>query len=121
MIKPTPKSILDKIASYKPGKPIKELKREQNLKQVFKLASNENPFSPSPKAQKAITRQISGINRYPDSECFYLRKKLRSTLRLDREEIVFGNGSDEIITLALRAFISPGKSQVIIGTINWKK
>ena len=73
------KAIRD-LKPYEPGKPIKELERELGIKEadIIKLASNENPIGPSPKAIKAIGDVISGINRYPDGGCFYLKQKLAS-------------------------------------------
>jgi len=102
------KEILNKIKPYEPGKPIEEVQRELGLSYVIKLASNENPFPPSKKVMRAIADGSSDINRYPDGNCFYLRKTLSDKLSLDERNIVFGNGSDELIVLALRAFIKPG-------------
>ncbi len=107
------KKVLDEVIPYKPGKPIEEVKREIGLDEVIKLASNENPFSPSEKVLKAIAENISEVNRYPDGGCFYLRKALSEKLSISGENIVFGNGSDEVIILTLRAFLSPGDEVVI--------
>lgn len=104
---------LDKIEPYKPGKPIDEVKRELGLKRVIKLASNENPLAPSLNVLKAIESEAKSINRYPDSGCFYLKKALSRKLSVSEENIIFGNGSDEIIILALNAFVDAGEEVVV--------
>jgi histidinol-phosphate aminotransferase len=103
---------LNKITPYKPGKPIEEVKRALNLREVYKLASNEIPFSPF-YIRSAILEELKNINRYPESNCFYLRKELAKELKTKEEQIIFGNGSDELITLTLRAFVEPGDSVII--------
>jgi histidinol-phosphate aminotransferase len=108
------RSILN-IKPYEPGKPIEEVRRELGLKDVIKLASNENPLGPSPKALMAIKKHLPFINRYPEGSCFYLRQALAKRLNLKPEQFVFGNGSDELIVLALRAFADEG-DEVIVAT-----
>jgi len=105
-------SILD-VKQYIPGKPIEEVQREVGLKTVIKLASNENCLGPSPKAVAAIKKNISKINRYPDASSFYLRKKLAKSLGVGEDNLIFGNGSDEIIGMAIRTFVDPGDEVVI--------
>lgn len=104
---------LDKIRAYEPGKPIEEIKRALGLKEVYKLASNEIPFAPV-YIKKAVCEEINNINRYPEASCFYLRKALAYKLKVKESQIVFGNGSDELITLILRAAIED-KDEVIVG------
>lgn len=99
---------LDSVVPYKPGKPIAEVKRELGLEKVVKLASNESPRGPAPGVTEAIVSQAGEVNRYPDGGCYYLRKALSEKLTIAPENIVFGNGSDEIILLALHAFVEPG-------------
>lgn len=98
---------------YIPGKPIEEVKREFRLKRVIKLASNENPFAPSPKVLKAIRTAALGVNRYPDGGCYVLRRKLAQRLKVAPEQLIFGNGSDEIIIFAARVFLKEGDEVVI--------
>ncbi|MEW6101622.1 MAG: histidinol-phosphate transaminase, partial [Candidatus Omnitrophota bacterium] len=86
-------------------KPIEETKRQLGLEEVIKLASNENPFGPSPLAVKAIRKALTAINRYPDSQCFYLRKKLAKFLNVEPACLVFGNGSDELIDTIIKTFV----------------
>lgn len=101
------------VKNYVPGKPIEEVQRELGLKSVIKLASNENCFGPSPKAVAAIRKNLKNINRYPETSSFYLRKKLASMLGVDERCIVFGNGSDEVICIAIRAFVKEGDEIII--------
>ena len=98
------KSVLG-INSYVPGKPIEETKRELGLKEVIKLASNENPLGPSPKAIMAIKRSLSGVNRYPDAQGFYLKKRLAKFFGLLAKNFVLGNGSDELIDVVIKTFM----------------
>lgn len=93
------------IDPYEAGKPIEEIKRQLGLEEVIKLASNENPLGPSPKAIKAIKSNLFGINRYPDSNGFYLKRKLAKFLNLQSTNIVLGNGSDELIDIIIKTFV----------------
>lgn len=109
--KPMKPSVAEHIANivpYPPGKPIEELEREYGISGSIKLASNENPLGPSPKAVEAILASTSKLNRYPDGSGFYLRKKLAEKHSLPFDSILLGNGSNEIIELVIRAFMSPG-------------
>ncbi len=101
------------IKPYVPGKPIEEVKREFGLKNVIKLASNENPYGPSPKVLKAISACAKTLNRYPDGACFELRQEVAKRLKVGADQLVFGCGSDEVIVLALRAFINEGDEVVM--------
>ncbi|MFH1504463.1 MAG: aminotransferase class I/II-fold pyridoxal phosphate-dependent enzyme, partial [Candidatus Omnitrophota bacterium] len=103
---------LKDIKPYKPGKPIEEVKRSLGLDEVYKLASNEIPFSPT-YINKAVKKELKNVNRYPESSCFYLRKSLSKKLKVKENQIVFGNGSDEIITLILRAFLEKDDEAII--------
>ena len=100
------------ISPYLPGKPITELAREMGLAvdQIIKLASNENPLGMSPKARAAVTAAISGLERYPDN--FDLTRALSQHLGLGMESIVLGNGSNDVLDLAARVFLAPGRSAV---------
>lgn len=102
-----------KVKPYIPGKPISEVKRELGLKSVIKLASNENALPPSRKAILAAGAAVLSANRYPDGGCFYLKKALAGRFRVKPGNIIMGNGSDEIIILALRAFLNKGEEVVI--------
>lgn len=107
-LKSVAKKTIFTIKPYVPGKPIEEVKREFGLKEVIKLASNENPYSPSPKVVKAISAAVPDINRYPDGNCFYLREALSRHLNVQPGQIIFGNGSDEVIVMAVKLFVKEG-------------
>lgn len=93
------------ITPYLAGKPIEETKRELGLKEVIKLASNENPLGASPKALSAIRKRLNSINRYPDSQGFYLKKQISRRLNLKPSNLILGNGSDELIDIIIKAFV----------------
>jgi len=103
---------LSKINTYKPGKPIEEVKRSLKLEEVYKLASNEIPFPPL-YLRKAIGEELKNISRYPESNSFYLRRALSKKIGAREDQIIFGNGSDELITLTLKALISKGDEVVV--------
>jgi histidinol-phosphate aminotransferase len=98
------------LALYEPGKPIEETARESGLRpdQIIKLASNENPLGPSPRALDAMRRALAGANFYPGGGGFCLRDALAEKLKLTRDHIILGNGSNEIIEFIGHAFLRPG-------------
>src|SRR3989338_8131800 len=107
------KNILN-VKPYTPGKPIEEDEREFGLKSgAVKLASNENCLGPSPKALEAMRKCLKGVNRYPDASSFYLKRRLAKFLKVSEDSIIIGNGSDEIITLAVRTFVNEADEVVI--------
>ena len=101
------------LIAYEPGKPIEEVEREYGIANSVKLASNENPLGPSPKAVAAIRAKLDQLNFYPDGDCFYLKQGLARKLGVAPENLVFGNGSNEIIELAARTFMRPGEEAVM--------
>jgi histidinol-phosphate aminotransferase len=102
------KQHIQSVKPYEPGKPIKELEREMGLWNIVKLASNENPLGPSGKALRAMRRSLREVHLYPESKGFYLLKRLAQELHLPENQIMIGNGSNEIIELLARGFLSPG-------------
>ena len=100
------------ISPYVPGKPIEELERELGISGSIKLASNENPLGPSPKAVNAVRKALEGLNRYPDGSGFYLSQALAKNLGVDLNQVILGNGSNELIELAVRTFVQPGEEVV---------
>ena len=102
------------IAPYQPGKPISELAREMGLEEsrIVKLASNENPRGPSPKAIGAIADAAADLTRYPDGNGFALRAALALRHGVAPERIVLGNGSNDILELVSQAFLTPGDEAV---------
>ncbi len=97
------------LAPYKPGKPIDELQREYGLSKVVKLASNENPLGPGPKAIAAVQSQLSELARYPDGNGFTLKKKLSENLQVRLNQITLGNGSNDLLEFAARTFAQAGE------------
>ena len=98
-------SYIKKLKSYKPGKPIEEVQRDFGLKNIIKLASNENPLGPSPKAKKAIEDSLKTLHRYPDSTGYELRKKLAEKFKLKISNVVLGAGSEGIMSTIMRTFL----------------
>ena len=101
------------LSPYVPGKPIEELQRELGLTRVIKLASNENPLGPSPKALAVINESTATLHRYPDGGAFRLREALADRWKVTSDHIILGNGSDEILGLLARTFLSPGDEAVM--------
>ncbi|MGE0633181.1 MAG: histidinol-phosphate transaminase [Pseudobdellovibrionaceae bacterium] len=98
------------LVPYKPGKPISETQREYGLKEVYKLASNENPLGPSPKAVEAIQKAVSSLHLYPDAAAYELTQAIHKHWKMPTQNIAFGNGSNEIIDILIRIFCEPGSS-----------
>ncbi|MGC8490668.1 MAG: histidinol-phosphate transaminase [Syntrophobacteraceae bacterium] len=113
IMKPSAPEHIARIIPYPPGKPIEELEREYGISGSIKLASNENPLGPSPKAVEAIISATSKLHRYPDGSGFYLRKKLAEKHGLPLDTILLGNGSNEIIELVIRALLTPGDEVIM--------
>lgn len=102
------------IAPYQPGKPTAELARELGLEEstIVKLASNENPLGVSPRAATALRAVLDGLARYPDGNGFELKQALSQRFGVAMDGIVLGNGSNDVLELAARAFLAPGLSAV---------
>lgn len=101
----------DNIASiipYPPGKPLEELEREYGISGSIKMASNENPWGPSPRAIQAIRGALDNLHRYPDGSGYVLVHALAEKLGFLAEEIVLGNGSNEIIEMLVKAYVQNG-------------
>ncbi|HUY39448.1 MAG TPA: histidinol-phosphate transaminase [Candidatus Binataceae bacterium] len=97
---------------YEPGKPIEELQRELGIGDPVKLASNENPLGPSPRAVAAVKAALAEMNRYPDGGCYELRKKIAQHHQVTPEQIFAAGGSVEVINLLAFLFIRPGLNSV---------
>ncbi len=100
------------LVPYEPGKPIEELERELGVTDAIKLASNENPYGPSPKAQAAGAKALAHVSRYPDGGAFALKRALAGKLALSERQITLGNGSNDVLELIARTFLSPGEVAV---------
>jgi len=99
---------ISSLTPYQPGKPMDELERELGITDIIKLASNENPFGPSPMAVAAAQQSLQEVSRYPDGNGFALRKALAEHHGVDPDCITIGNGSNEILELVARLFLVPG-------------
>lgn len=101
------------LGVYQPGKPIEETRRELGLSDVIKLASNENPLGPSPKAVAAIGQALAELHRYPDGSGFHLRRALSARLGVSPDELILGNGSNEVLEFILRTVAQAGDNVVM--------
>lgn len=101
------------LIPYEPGKPIEEVEREYGISGSVKLASNENPLGPSPRALAVLRERLPELHLYPDGDCFYLKRALAQKLGVEPDRLIFGNGSNEIIELAARTFMRPGDEAVM--------
>ncbi|PZN75093.1 MAG: histidinol-phosphate transaminase [Candidatus Methylumidiphilus alinenensis] len=105
-------SAVRKLTPYQPGKPITELERELGISNIVKLASNENPLGPSPKALEAIQSGLGALHLYPDGGGFDLKAALAGKLGIEPGQITLGNGSSEVLELAVRTFVEPGQKVI---------
>ena len=106
---------LKTLPVYQPGRPIEEVAREMNLPadSIIKVASNENPFGPSPLALAALQKSLRSVNLYPDGNAFYLKQKLAAKLGVETTNLILGNGSNEIIEFVSHALLAPGDDVVV--------
>jgi histidinol-phosphate aminotransferase len=104
---------IEALVPYSPGKPIEELERELGIPRAIKLASNENPLGPSPKALAVLAEAGRTLHRYPDGAAHQLRTALAQRWKVSLEQVVLGNGSDEIIGMLVQAFLSPGEEAIM--------
>ena len=105
------RDVLKNLSPYKPGKTVEDIKREYNLSDVVKLASNENAYGFSPKVLKAING-VKEIPLYPDNSLLKLRKKLVKKLNVSENNLIFGNGSSELISITARTILTPGDETI---------
>jgi len=104
---------IKKLTPYVPGKPLEELEREFGIVGAVKMASNENPLGPSPKALEAIRNSLTNIHRYPDADCRLLKSRLSKKFGVPEDCIIPANGSNEIIELSLKTFLKPGDEVIV--------
>jgi len=119
-LSPLSRPIVGEIAPYEPGKPISEVEREYGLTNVIKLASNENPLGPSPKALAAVREALKDLHRYPDGAGYYLKAKLAERFGIPISWLALGNGSTELVELVTEAFVGEG-DEVVIGKYEFFK
>jgi histidinol-phosphate aminotransferase len=108
-----PKTTVQGLPVYQPGKPLEEVKRELGLEQVIKLASNENPFGCPPGVWDALTEVKDSLHLYPEGTAPELREKLAEHLEVDPRRLIMGNGSDEIVQMLARAYLERGTESVM--------
>jgi histidinol-phosphate aminotransferase len=116
MPKPLPLSpFLKTLPTYQPGRPIEEVARELGIPadSIIKVASNENPFGPSPLALAAMQKALPLVNLYPDGNAFYLKQKLAAKLHVEPSQLILGNGSNEIIQFVAQALLTPETNVVV--------
>ncbi len=101
------------LSPYVPGKPVEELQRELGLTRVIKLASNENPLGPSPKAIAALNGAQAMLHRYPDGGATQLRQAIADRWKVAGDQVILGNGSDEILGLLTKTFLTPGDEAIM--------
>jgi histidinol-phosphate aminotransferase len=106
---------LERLPVYQPGRPIEEVARELGLPadSIIKLASNENPLGPSPKALAAMRQAVAGVHLYPDGNAFYLKNRLAQQLAVEPANLILGNGSNEILEFVGHACLEPGTEVVV--------
>ncbi|HHX88095.1 MAG TPA: histidinol-phosphate transaminase [Firmicutes bacterium] len=111
---PELRSCLQLIKPYIPGKPVEEVERELGVTGAIKLASNENPLGPSPLALERLQRSFQHIHYYPDGRGYYLKKTLSEKWGVKEEQLVTGNGSDELLSLISQAYLNPGEEAAMV-------
>ncbi|MBT4760644.1 MAG: histidinol-phosphate transaminase [Bdellovibrionaceae bacterium] len=109
---------IQKLIPYQAGKPISEVQREYGLDKVIKLASNENPLGPSEKVKAAVQKAMEDLHRYPDPSCYELTRSVtkyfkKQDVNIETNQLVFGNGSDELIGLVIRCYSQPGDEIIV--------
>ncbi len=100
------------LQPYRPGKPISELEREYGVRDIIKLASNENPLGPSPKALAAMADEVADLALYPDANGYLLKQRLAAHLNLPASRITLGNGSNDVLVLLAETFLTPNAEAV---------
>ncbi len=103
---------ISRLRPYVPGRPIEEVQRELGLTDVIKLASNENPLGPSPRALEALAAAVGGVAMYPEGSAPVLRRAVSQATGMPEDTLVFGNGSDEVLHLLALTFLQPGDETV---------
>jgi len=100
------------LQAYQPGKPIEELKRDYGIQDVIKLASNENPLGPSSEVIAKIHENLIEVSRYPDANGYHLKQAIADKFRLTRDMLTLGNGSNDLLELIARTFVTASNSVI---------
>ncbi|MDL2248584.1 histidinol-phosphate transaminase [Tyzzerella sp. OttesenSCG-928-J15] len=109
---------LENLAPYKKGKSLDELCKENGLEKIHRLMSNENPYGCSPKVKEAVIESFGNVSNYPDDYCSGVRQAIAAKYNVFEDEIIFGNGTDEIIYFMGKAFINEG-DEVVTGRVSF--
>lgn len=109
----SPRSCVQTLAPYVPGRPIEEVEAEYGIRGAVKLASNENPLGPSPKAIEAARRALPEVNRYPDGSGTLLKRAIAARYGVGERQIVLGAGGSELIDIAVRTYVEPGDEVLV--------
>jgi histidinol-phosphate aminotransferase len=109
------RSRINDLEPYIPGKPVEEVQRELGLEEIVKMASNENPWGPSPLALKAIQGELTRVYQYPEGSCRELRRSLASHLGISEQMVTVSNGADNVLLMIAQAFVDPG-AEVVMAT-----
>ena len=112
-MKPSPRPSVQRLAPYVPGRPVEEVEAEYGISGAVKLASNENPLGPSPKAIAAALAATASVHSYPDGSGTFLRRALAARHGVPAEQVLLGCGSCELIDIVVRAFVDPGEEVVV--------
>ena len=112
-VRPEPRPCIGTLAPYVPGRPIEEVEAEYGITGAIKLASNENPLGPSPKAVEAARRALLEVHRYPDGSGTYLKRALSARYGVPPEQIVLGAGGSELIDITVRTYVEKGDEVVV--------
>lgn len=112
-MKPSPRPAVQKLAPYVPGRPIEEVEAEYGITGAVKLASNENPLGPSPKALAAALEATTSVHLYPDGSGTFLRRALAARHGFPEDQVILGSGSCELIDIVVRAYVDPGDEVVV--------
>ena len=113
MSRPAPRPAVAALAPYVPGRPIEEVEAEYGITGAVKLASNENPLGPSPRALEAAARALLDVHRYPDGSATLLRNAIARRFGVDGDQVILGAGASELIDLTIRSFVDPGEEVVV--------
>ncbi|MBN2103234.1 histidinol-phosphate transaminase [bacterium] len=114
-MKPLVTQNIESLRPYEPGKPVEEIQRELGVADPIKMASNENPLGPSPKAIEVMKSACEQMHYYPDGGCYYLKEKLAKHLKpydIEPHNLIIGNGTNEIIEFVIRTFVAPDENVV---------
>lgn len=113
LVRPVWRSVLDRLVPYESGQPLDVLARELGVAEVVRLSANENPMGPSPRVVEAIVREAARVHLYPDGGSTALREALGARLQVSADQIVIGNGADELLALIALAALEPGDEVVL--------